>query len=75
MHCEDCGAPAVAGDVLCAACRGDEDAAWDDDDHGHDDPEPIPCRGALGLWTPPPDVLARLGAFWTAREMEGATPC
>lgn len=22
--------------------------------------EPIPCRGALGLWTPPADVLARL---------------
>lgn len=22
--------------------------------------EPIPCRGALGLWTPPVDVLARL---------------
>lgn len=24
--------------------------------------EPIPCRGALGLWTPPADVVARLGA-------------
>ncbi len=23
-------------------------------------PEPIPCRGALGLWAPPADVLARL---------------
>ena len=22
--------------------------------------EPIPCRGALGLWTPPDDVLRRL---------------
>lgn len=21
-------------------------------------PEPVPCRGALGLWTPPADVLA-----------------
>lgn len=23
-------------------------------------PEPVPCRGALGLWTVPPDVLARI---------------
>ncbi len=23
-------------------------------------PEPIPCRGSLGLWTPPPDVLRKL---------------
>lgn len=23
--------------------------------------EPIPCRGALGLWTPPRDVLEQLG--------------
>ena len=23
-------------------------------------PEPIPCRGALGRWTPPPDVLAQV---------------
>jgi hypothetical protein len=23
-------------------------------------PEPIPCRGALGLWTPPVDVLERI---------------
>lgn len=23
-------------------------------------PTPIPCRGALGLWIPPPDVLAKL---------------
>jgi hypothetical protein len=23
--------------------------------------EPIPCRGALGLWRPPADVLAQLG--------------
>lgn len=23
--------------------------------------EPIPCRGALGLWTPPDDVVAQLG--------------
>lgn len=25
-------------------------------------PEPIPCKGALGLWTPPADVVARLEA-------------
>lgn len=25
-------------------------------------PEPIPCRGALGLWTPPADVLDQLQA-------------
>jgi hypothetical protein len=25
-------------------------------------PEPIPCRGALGLWTPPADVLEQLQA-------------
>lgn len=24
--------------------------------------EPIPCKGALGLWTPPPDVLETLRA-------------
>jgi len=24
-------------------------------------PEPVPCRGALGLWSPPADVLAVLG--------------
>ena len=24
--------------------------------------EPIPCRGALGLWTPPADVIERLQA-------------
>lgn len=23
-------------------------------------PEPIPCRGALGLWTPPPDIATQL---------------
>lgn len=23
-------------------------------------PEPIPCKGALGLWTPPADVVARV---------------
>lgn len=23
-------------------------------------PEPVPCKGALGLWTPPPDVQTRL---------------
>jgi hypothetical protein len=26
-------------------------------------PEPIPCRGQLGLWTPPEDVLAKLHEF------------
>lgn len=26
-------------------------------------PEPIPAKGALSLWTPEPDVLARLQAF------------
>lgn len=26
-------------------------------------PEPIPCRGRLGLWTPPEPVLARLREF------------
>lgn len=25
-------------------------------------PEPIPCKGMLGLWTPPPDIQARLEA-------------
>lgn len=25
-------------------------------------PEPVPCRGALGLWTPPEDVLAAVTA-------------
>lgn len=25
-------------------------------------PEPIPCKGALGLWTPPADVVERLQA-------------
>ncbi|GKT37929.1 ASCH domain-containing protein, partial [Aduncisulcus paluster] len=25
-------------------------------------PGPIPCRGALGLWTPPADILARFQA-------------
>jgi hypothetical protein len=25
-------------------------------------PEPIPCRGSLGLWTPPADVLEQLQA-------------
>lgn len=25
-------------------------------------PEPIPCKGALGLWTPPADITARLRA-------------
>lgn len=24
--------------------------------------EPVPCRGALGLWTPPPHILAYLSA-------------
>lgn len=24
--------------------------------------EPIPCKGALGLWTPPADVLEQLGS-------------
>jgi hypothetical protein len=24
--------------------------------------EPIPCKGALGLWTPPPDVITELEA-------------
>lgn len=27
--------------------------------------EPIPCRGALGLWSPPPDVEQRLEALLT----------
>lgn len=27
-------------------------------------PEPIPCRGAQGLWTPPPDVQERLRAAY-----------
>ncbi|OMB79250.1 ASCH domain-containing protein [Mycolicibacterium conceptionense] len=31
----------------------------------------IPCRGALGLWTPPPDIVARLDAL-TAPVVE---PC
>jgi hypothetical protein len=26
-------------------------------------PEPIPCRGQLGLWMPPQDVLAQLEEF------------
>ncbi|OMC46878.1 hypothetical protein A5742_25435 [Mycolicibacterium fortuitum] len=25
-------------------------------------PEPIPCKGALGLWTPPADILGQLQA-------------
>lgn len=29
-------------------------------EHQRELPEPIPCRGALGLWTPPADVLERL---------------
>lgn len=29
-------------------------------------PEPIPCRGALGLWTVPPDVLAQIERVHTA---------
>lgn len=28
--------------------------------------EPIPCRGALGLWTPPADVIAELQAVTNA---------
>lgn len=28
--------------------------------------EPIPCRGALGLWTPPADVLAQLDGLVTS---------
>jgi hypothetical protein len=27
-------------------------------------PEPIPCRGMQGLWTPPPDVAERLERFY-----------
>ncbi|OCB56154.1 hypothetical protein A5722_14760 [Mycobacterium vulneris] len=26
-------------------------------------PEPIPCKGALGLWTPPADIVAALKAI------------
>lgn len=29
-------------------------------DHPRALPEPIPCRGALGLWTPPPDITEQL---------------
>jgi hypothetical protein len=29
-------------------------------------PEPIPCNGRLGLWTPPDDVLKQLPAGWRA---------
>ncbi|MBB3041199.1 hypothetical protein [Nocardioides soli] len=33
-------------------------------------PEPIPCKGRLGLWTPPADVLAQLlaDAGWERTE-------
>jgi hypothetical protein len=38
-------------------------------------PEPVPCRGALGLWNVPGDVQAEMsaGASRTARELIGAT--
>lgn len=29
-------------------------------------PEPIPCKGALGLWTPPADILGQLQAVANA---------
>ena len=29
-------------------------------DDVHELPEPIPCKGALGLWRPPADVVARV---------------
>lgn len=32
-------------------------------------PRPVPCRGALGLWTPPPDVLAEVEAQYTEIEV------
>ena len=27
-------------------------------------PEPVPCRGQLGLWRPPPDVLEAVRVQW-----------
>ncbi|MCA2275478.1 hypothetical protein JF780_05665 [Mycobacterium intracellulare] len=50
-------------------------SAWAEDDTVHlvlDNPRPIPrgqqprCRGALGLWTPPADIMARLRAVANA---------
>ncbi|MDG4791956.1 hypothetical protein O7626_39780 [Micromonospora sp. WMMD1102] len=32
-------------------------------------PRPVPCRGALGLWTPPADVIAAVEAQYTDIEV------
>lgn len=36
--------------------------------------EPIPCKGALGLWTPPADIVTRLGGAGDGSNTPGPVP-
>lgn len=56
---------AIVGRVQLVDCVEDADSPWAEPGAWHwilEDPEsfetPMPCRGMLGLWTPPAEVVA-----------------
>ncbi len=62
---DDFSKGAIIGEVMITGCVHESDSKWFNGRHGFtlEDPveyeTPIPCKGALGFWTPPADVVAQ----------------
>ena len=66
MHSDLYATRAIIGEVTVVDCVTESDSAWFSGPYGWvledavEYPDPIPCRGAQKLWTPPDDVLAQV---------------